>query len=34
MRTIQITIDARLLKLVDEMSQARKTTRAGIPQAQ
>jgi metal-responsive CopG/Arc/MetJ family transcriptional regulator len=30
MKTIQMTIDERLLKLVDKMSQARKTTRSGF----
>jgi metal-responsive CopG/Arc/MetJ family transcriptional regulator len=30
MKTIQMTIDDRLLKLVDKMSQARKTTRSGF----
>ncbi len=30
MKTIQMTIDERLLKLVDKMSQARKTTRSAF----
>ena len=30
MKTIQMTIDERLLKLVDKMSLARKTTRSGF----
>jgi metal-responsive CopG/Arc/MetJ family transcriptional regulator len=30
MKTIQMTIDDRLLKLVDKMSQARKTTRSAF----
>jgi len=30
MKTIQMTIDDRLLKLVDKMSQARNTTRSGF----
>ena len=33
MKTIQMTIDDRLLKLVDKMSQARKTTRSGFIRA-
>jgi metal-responsive CopG/Arc/MetJ family transcriptional regulator len=30
MKTIQMTIDERLLKLVDKMSRARKTTRSAF----
>ena len=30
MKTIQMTIDERLLKLVDKMSEARNTTRSGF----
>ncbi len=30
MKTIQMTIDERLLKLVDKMSRARNTTRSGF----
>jgi metal-responsive CopG/Arc/MetJ family transcriptional regulator len=30
MKTIQMTIDERLLKLVDKMSQARKTSRSAF----
>ena len=30
MKTIQMTIDDRLLKLVDKMSRARNTTRSGF----
>jgi metal-responsive CopG/Arc/MetJ family transcriptional regulator len=30
MRTIQMTIDERLLKLVDKLSRARKTTRSAF----
>lgn len=30
MKTIQMTIDERLLKLVDKLSQARKTTRSAF----